>query len=284
MCIVETQVHKSRVERLASALGYDNCFAVSSEGRSGGLGIFWNNESKVEVFRFSRYHIDHIDARVLGIGREPWRITCAYGEAQTSERFKTWDTMKGIKSENDLPWLCLGDFNEVLRQEEHVGIGQRTQAQMDGFRDAIDVCGLRDLGYIGRSWTFEKKVAGGSFCRVRLDRALATIDWSTLYPGASVQHLTAATSDHGPILLELDDAVRSRNYVEQQFRYELMWETHTDLKQLVETTWGEGDACVNVHSVHDKLLLLSGKLSSWSKDTFGNVRKEIKKLKRELEE
>jgi hypothetical protein len=65
----------------------------------------------------------------------------------------------------------MGDFNEVLRQEEHEGVGQRTKAHMDGFRDAVDVCGLQDLGYVGRTWTFEKWVADGSFYRVRFDRA-----------------------------------------------------------------------------------------------------------------
>jgi hypothetical protein len=43
---LETQVHKSRVEGLKSTLGFDNAFAVSSSGRSGGLGIFWNNDKK----------------------------------------------------------------------------------------------------------------------------------------------------------------------------------------------------------------------------------------------
>jgi endonuclease/exonuclease/phosphatase family metal-dependent hydrolase len=104
----------------------------------------------------------------------------------------------------------MGDFNEVLRQEEHEGVGQRTKAHMDGFRDAVDVCGLQDLGYVGRAWTFEERVVRGSFCRVCLDRALATPDWSALYPTATLKHLTAATSDHGPILLELDDATRTR--------------------------------------------------------------------------
>ena len=40
LCVLETQVHKARVESLKSTLGYDNSFAVSSSGRSGGLGIF----------------------------------------------------------------------------------------------------------------------------------------------------------------------------------------------------------------------------------------------------
>jgi exonuclease III len=85
-CVVETQVHKSRVEGLAHTLGYDRAFAVSSSGRSGGLGIFWNNEINIEILPYSQYHIDVV---VSSPSMEPWRLTCVYGEAQVQERFKT---------------------------------------------------------------------------------------------------------------------------------------------------------------------------------------------------
>jgi hypothetical protein len=42
---METQISKRCVENLA----YDNAFAVGSDGRSGGLGLFWNNSVNVEV-------------------------------------------------------------------------------------------------------------------------------------------------------------------------------------------------------------------------------------------
>jgi hypothetical protein len=44
--------------------------------------------------------------------------------------------------------------------------------QISGFWEMVDVCGLHDLGYEGCSWTFEKKVVGGSYCRVRLNTSL----------------------------------------------------------------------------------------------------------------
>lgn len=84
--------------------------------------------------------------------------------------------MKGISTLSDLPWLCLGDINEVLCPKEHEGIANRSNAQIQGFRDVVDLCMLLDIGYQGRFWTFEKKVGGGSFTRARLDRALALSD------------------------------------------------------------------------------------------------------------
>ena len=83
LCIVETQLPRDRVENLASTLGYDNAYVVSSSGRSGGLGIFWNNEIKIENFGYSAYHID---AHVTLPGTTPWRLTVMYGESQVSEK------------------------------------------------------------------------------------------------------------------------------------------------------------------------------------------------------
>ena len=40
LCVLETQVHKARVEGLKSTLGYANAFAVNNLGHSGGLGLF----------------------------------------------------------------------------------------------------------------------------------------------------------------------------------------------------------------------------------------------------
>jgi exonuclease III len=219
LCVVETQIHKSRVESLAGTLGYDNAFAVSSTGRSGGLGIFWNNDIKVDCLPYSQYHIDAVVHTPL---EEPWRLTCVYGEACVSERHKTWDMLKFIKAYSPLPWLCIGDFNEVLHREEHVGVNDRSNTQIQAFRETVGVCELMDLGYIGTPWTFEKKVVGGSYCRVRLDRALATTSWSERFPLATLHHLTAAASDHSPIILHHVPPA-DRPLQRHIFRYEAMW-------------------------------------------------------------
>ena len=157
---------------MAGILGYDNAFAVSSTGRSGGLGIFWNNDIKLDFLPYSQYHIDAI---VFPSSTEPWQLTCVYGEAQVNERHKTWDMLKFIKASSPLPWLCIEDFNEVLLREEHMGVNDWSNAQIQAFRDTVDICELMDLGFTGTAWTFEKKVAGGSYCRVRLDRASASL-------------------------------------------------------------------------------------------------------------
>jgi hypothetical protein len=77
-------------------------------------------------------------------------MTCVYGEAQVADIYKTWDMLKHIRSMSSLPWVCLGDFNEVLYQHEHEGVAERILAQMEGFREALDVCELADLIFLGK--------------------------------------------------------------------------------------------------------------------------------------
>jgi hypothetical protein len=116
--------------------------------------------------------------------------------AQTNQRHQTWHELKGICGGSTLPWLCIGDFNEVLRPDKHEGIGHHTLTQMQGFRDMVDMCSLIDLGFSGSFWTWETKLTGGSYTRVRLDRKLGSTEWGAQFPLVNVSHVNAATLDH----------------------------------------------------------------------------------------
>ena len=119
LCVLETQVHKARVENLECTLGFDCYFSISCAGCSGGLSIFGNNNTRVEILPYSQYHIDTI---IIENGEDAWQLTCVYGEAQVPECHKTWDMLKFIKATSSLPWMCIGDFNEVLLHSEHEGV------------------------------------------------------------------------------------------------------------------------------------------------------------------
>ena len=50
--------------------------------------------------------------------------------------------------------MCIGDFNEITRVEEKSGGVVHPEKQMQDFRDCLDVCGLKDLGYSGLPFTW----------------------------------------------------------------------------------------------------------------------------------
>jgi hypothetical protein len=164
-----------------------------------------------------------------------------------------------------------------------MGVAERSLGQIEGFREAMDVCELVDLGYAGNSWTYEKRVAGGPLCRVRLDRAVASAPWSTRFPMAIVSHLTGVNSDHCPILLRWRETARQRRSTESKiFRYELMWEKHADFKPFLTSAWEEREKATSMQQLHQKLTDVSGSLEEWGKTTFGHVQREIRQLNERL--
>ena len=96
---------------------------------------------------------------------------------------------------------------------------------------------------------------------------------------ANVTHLTAASSDHGPILVQYEEPVAQPK---SSFRYEVMWESHESWRDTIASGWNEHQGDEGVEALRRKLELLSKNLTTWNDDTFGSVRKEIKKAKGEL--
>lgn len=103
------------------------------------------------------------------------------------------------------------------------GGGIRPAKQMEIFREAIDVCGLRDLGYVGSKFTWRYTKRDGTQIRERLDRALVSKDWSDMFPNARVFHLANSTSDHSQLSIHLDLKSMQRRKRRKLFRFEAMW-------------------------------------------------------------
>jgi len=97
-----------------------------------------------------------------------------------------------------LPWVCLGDFNEILFAEEKQGWLDQPERQMQGFRDALDDCRLKDLGFNDFPFTWCNRRLGDQNVLVRLDRGVASIDWILRFSATRIHHLEAFLSDHKP--------------------------------------------------------------------------------------
>ena len=114
---------------------------------------------------------------------------------------------------------------------------------------------LVDLGFKGHRWTYEKNVASGSYYRVRLDHALPCAEWSARFPLAYVRRLTLVASDHGPIELrwEARPQISSGRQGKRPFRYELMWERHSDFGNMLAQAWTDQPRAANLEELHRKL-------------------------------
>ena len=85
--------------------------------------------------------------------------------------------------------MVLGDFNEILPAEEKQGGLDRPEQQMQNFRDVLDLCRLKDLGFHGFPFTWCNRRLGNQNVWIRLDRGVATVDWIFRFPTIRVHHL-----------------------------------------------------------------------------------------------
>ena len=114
--------------------------------------MLWDRDVKVEVQSYSGYFIDaFVTDSDSGF---QWRITGFYGNPKTHRRKESWDLLKYLSQKSQMPWLCFGDFNEIVLVEEKLGGVQRSQNQMAAFREAIQQCRFKDLGYCGPEFTW----------------------------------------------------------------------------------------------------------------------------------
>lgn len=76
---------------------------------------------------------------------------------------------------------------------------------MQQFRDCLDFCGLKDRGFLGLPYTWPNQLFADQMIWVRLDRAVASVDWMLKFPSVRVHHMPGYFSDHKPIWLVSDD-------------------------------------------------------------------------------
>ena len=229
--LAETWAEDARLRRLCCELKFDQCWIGPSAGKIGCLALFWKNAVKIKVISSSP---NHIDATVGEISELQWRFTGIYGFADKAKKHETWSLIRDLHRRSPLPWVCAGDFNEILWSHEKLGLGARPEGVMKEFRDALDECGLMDLGYVGDKFTWRGKRAGGMVLE-RLDRAVADNGWFALYPSTKVQHLRTHSSDHKAILIKLEGIIPRPV---RPFKFEQMWLCDEGCRSTVKDVWG----------------------------------------------
>lgn len=271
--LCETLSRKDKMEFIRCKLGFEGLFVVEPRGRSGGLEMLWKEQDQAKVLSFSHHHID-IEAKVEGFG--VWRLTVVYGEPNRSERRKTWDLLRNLARDSNLPWSMIGDFNNVVAQKDKKGGDPYPRWLVEGFNEALTDAGLIDMEIIGHQFTWEKSRGKPDWMEVRLDRAVTTESWLSLFPMARLYNLEGTTSDHSPIILIPKKQNDRRVY--SKFRFENAWLLDPMCYQLVYESWnGSGG-----EDLQQKLKRCSEKLGRWGKEVTSNFSGNIKMCKEEL--
>ncbi|XP_074315136.1 uncharacterized protein LOC141651317 [Silene latifolia] len=153
--VMETMINARELEKVRNKCGYTSglCFCIS--GRSGGLGLWWK-DLNIHLVSYDKYHIT---INVLVEEEEVlWKAAAGvYRWPEQANKYKTWDMMRALcSSNNSVPFILFGDFNEILCDGEKEGGVVRREGQMDAFRTALDDCALVDLGFQSNIFTWQR--------------------------------------------------------------------------------------------------------------------------------
>jgi len=107
------------VDQVRKRLQYDYSIIVNPMGIWGGLILIWDEEVKVEV-EFSSREIIDVMCKDINSGIA-MRIYFLHASTNFQERLRLWQTLHSINLSNNLPWIYIGDFNEVPYEWEKVG-------------------------------------------------------------------------------------------------------------------------------------------------------------------
>jgi hypothetical protein len=136
-----------------------------------------------------------------------------------------------------LPWLCAGDFNEIVNLSEIKGSTSRSRRQMEDFQKALEDCHLCDLGFVGPKFTWSNGREGDAFTKERLDRVVANPEWRMQFVDVEVVVLARRSSDHHPLLILMHEEQVMARHWSKPFRMENSWARRMDFADTIKATW-----------------------------------------------
>ena len=126
--LMETKSKDNYMKNLRPKLQLDNVHIVSRHNTGGGLALFWSRDINLHVLDATPTYID----AVVNPGvDDAWRFTGFYRNLITANREHSWALIKHLSLKMDLPWICVGDFNEIVRAEEKLGVAMHWEKTND---------------------------------------------------------------------------------------------------------------------------------------------------------
>ncbi|XP_031124299.1 uncharacterized protein LOC116026992 [Ipomoea triloba] len=231
--LIETFVGLRRLQPIKQRLGYAGLFSVDSIGHRGGLALLWKEGTEVDIKSFSA---NHIDAEVcLSSGDLKWRFTGFYGCPERVRRSESWNLLKQLAVRNSLPWVVLGDFNDILYPNEKRGGNPQPRRLIEGFSDTVETSGLRDFKFEGYQYTWEQSKGTPNWVEAKLDRILTSDTWCELFPSAKATSVIVSKSDHLPLFLEV---LPNNNHRQKaRFKFENLWLRDNTSREIMIESW-----------------------------------------------
>jgi len=156
--LMETKNQYQRVEHIKRSLKFSSMFVVNLIGTAGGLVLLWDDLVQLTIEHTSQEFID-LSCKVTRNGYK-MQISFLHASTDFHERVSLWNLLYTRHGATTAPWLCIGDFNEVLYHWEKIGQRLTERFRMTAFRHFVDSCSLINIESKGCAFTWTNKRDG----------------------------------------------------------------------------------------------------------------------------
>lgn len=117
MFLMETKQDDEFINKKLQGLRFSHYFSVPPIGLSGGLSLFWNEDTEITILESSP---NLIDTRIVYKGTASF-VSFVYGAPAAENIAEFWNKLSAVGQGRDDPWLLIGDFNDILNNTEKIG-------------------------------------------------------------------------------------------------------------------------------------------------------------------
>ena len=133
------------------------------------------------------------------------------------------------------------------------------------------------MGVVGAPFTWCNNHFNEEVTWVRLDRGVATLAWTQLFPTVCIHHIQGTLSDHCPLWL-CSNNENVRFYKKENpglFRFEAVWLKDETCEGIIKRAWNSQNFGELVGRLIGKVEACRSSLQKWSRLSFGNIRHMI---------
>lgn len=154
------------VESISKKLQFQHLFLENPMGIAGGLALMWHEEVTLKVKDNSKQFID-VEC-TDPVSKYVMQITFVHASTNFGERLLLWQTLKALKPRSSTPWICMGDFNEILYVWEKVGKREADNKRIVAFRDMLNEPSLINIDSHGCTYTWANNREGEDLVKKKI--------------------------------------------------------------------------------------------------------------------
>uniref|UniRef100_A0A803P996 Reverse transcriptase domain-containing protein n=1 Tax=Cannabis sativa TaxID=3483 RepID=A0A803P996_CANSA len=256
---------------------FSNGMEVARIGLSGGIMLLWSDEIDVTLLNMGP---TFFDCYMKFNGSPSFHFTGFYGAPDLASKSASWTLFQRFGDVAPLlPWLAIGDFNEILSNNDKSGGSLRRESHMEAFKTSLDKCFLQEVPYNGDPFTWTNRTTPHAL-KERLDWCFINNKWSSHFHLPTVDHLDYFNSDHRAIaasfsfLSQTETPARSKS----RFRFEKLWLADPESAEIIMKSWNSSIISDPITAVLDNLSTCAKNLQSWHIGKYGKMKKTINSL------